>query len=240
MPSARPAAEIEPVQMRVRHPLHADQIAVSLRATSPTRAVLDGIRTSADLTQAVAFVDACANAGWVKIDALHTLAAGLPGTRHIRLIRRAIELADAAARSPWESWLRVFYITVAAMPRPLVNKPIFDVDGRLLGIADLLDERAGLVTEFDGQEHRTRRRHRADNEREELFEDAGLTVVRADSLDVTDYADRLTHRIHSGYRRGLARDRRQDRWTLEEPDWWLDQRGGIELSNELKAELYGV
>jgi hypothetical protein len=154
-------------------------------------------------------------------------------------MRRALDLADAAARSPWESRLRVFYVTVAGLPRPRVNVPVFDWDERLLGIADLLDEDAGLVTEFDGQDHRERRQHRDDNDREEHFEDAGLVVVRADSLDMRDHQRRLRDRLHSGYRRGMQRDRRKDRWTTHEPDWWLAENGDVALSDEAKAELYG-
>jgi hypothetical protein len=132
----------------------------------------------------------------------------------------------------------VYYVTVAGLPRPLVNVPIFDLHGRLLGIADLLDEEAGLVTEFDGQDHCRRRQHRADNDREEEFEGAGLVVVRADSLDMTEHQKRLVARLRSGRRRGLERDRRKDRWTLVEPEWCLEAHARVELSDEVKAELY--
>ena len=37
-----------------------------------------------------------------------------------------------------------------------VNCPIQDLAGNLLGIADLLDEEAGLAVEFDGADHRAR------------------------------------------------------------------------------------
>jgi len=41
-----------------------------------------------------------------------------------------------------------------------------------------------MVTEFDGQDHRLRRRHWADNVREEKLESANLVVCRVDSLDL--------------------------------------------------------
>jgi hypothetical protein len=44
----------------------------------------------------------------------------------------------------------------------------------MAGIADVLHEGIGLVTEFDGQDHRWRAQHRADKECEKLVEDAGL------------------------------------------------------------------
>ncbi len=49
------------------------------------------------------------------------------------------------------------------------SEPIFDRSGRLLGIPDLLDIEAGLAIEYDGDDHRTARRHSSDVGREDLF-----------------------------------------------------------------------
>ncbi len=225
--------------MRVRSLVGISPAEVVLPTAVATRAIFDSMQAAEDLAEAVAYVDAWLNAGVVTIDALTDYAAGRPGARHIVTIRRAIEMADAAARSPWVSRLRIFYVTVAGLPTPQVNVPIFDVGGRLLGIADLLDKEAGLVTEFDGQDHRQRRQHRADNDREEWFEDAGLVVVRADSLDLTSYESRLVDRLRSGHRRGMQRDRTRDRWTLTPPQWWLEQNDHVDLSDDEKEKLFG-
>ena len=104
-----------------------------------------------------------------------------------------------------------------------MNVPIFDLDGRLLGIADLFDEEAGLVTEFDGQDHRLRQQHRADNIREEELEVVNLTVCRVDSLDLRQ-PRALVERLQARRAQGLRRDRRHDRWSLVEPDWWRTWR----------------
>jgi hypothetical protein len=61
----------------------------------------------------------------------------------------------------------MFYLLRARLPQPLVNQPVFDLDGNFLGTPDLLDPEAGLVTEFDGIGHREREQHRDDNIREE-------------------------------------------------------------------------
>ena len=58
----------------------------------------------------------------------------------------------------------------AGLPRPAVNVPIFDRNEGVLGIADLFDDEAALVTEFDGQDHRRRRQHRRTTLREESLE----------------------------------------------------------------------
>ncbi len=82
------------------------------------RAVFDGVRLAGDLGEAVAFIDSCANAGWISLDSFADHVRGRSRARRIRFIREALDLADAAARSPWESRLRVSYVTVAGLPRP--------------------------------------------------------------------------------------------------------------------------
>ena len=144
-----------------------------------------------------------------------------------------------AARGVWESRLRVFAVKVVGLPAPEVNLPVFDQSGRLLGIPDLLWPEAALVLEYDGSGHRDRRQHRDDNVPEELLEGSGLTVVRADSLDLSGHRVRLRERIQSGYRRGMARDRSRDTWTVAAPTWRSEQETSGLLSDEEKAAIFG-
>jgi hypothetical protein len=209
-----------------------------LRVASPVRSLLDAVCWSTDLTRAVIVADAAAHAGCVQLADTAGALAAVPGRRGVEQARRAFRLADAASRSPLESQIRVIYVVEARLPRPLVNVPVFDRSGRLVAIVDLLDPEAGLVTEIDGSHHRERGQHRADNEREEELESLGLVVVRADSLDAGRHRDRLVGRFQSGYRRGLARDRSLDAWTLCEPDWWIDQNPTVPLDDDIKAALF--
>jgi hypothetical protein len=144
----------------------------------------------------------------------------VPGGRWpgIDQLRQALPLAEPASASPWESRLRMFYTHQAKLPRPGVNKAIFSPDGDLLGIADLFDPEAGLVTEFDGQDHRKRAQHRADNLREERLEGANLMVCRVDSLDLR-YPRPLFERLRARHSQGMQRDRRRDGRTLTPPPW---------------------
>src|SRR5918998_1352094 len=125
--------------------------------------------------------------------------------------------------SPCESRLRMFYQRQAGLPRPAVNVPIFDLEERLLGIADLFDEEAGLVTEFDGQDHRQRRQHQADNIREERLETTNLTVCRVDSLDLRQPVP-LAERLRARRTQGMRRNRPHDQWTVVEPARWQPRR----------------
>ena len=170
----------------VRDRLADEEIAIvdDLPFTSPVRATVDGVRRAPSLVEAVVFLDMAAAALGISLDDVAGWAANHPGVRGQRLIGRALRLADRASASPWETRLRLFYLLKAFLPRPLVNRPVFDLNEKFLGIPDLMDPEAGLACEFDGQDHRQRRQHRNDNVREEGFEEANLVVTRVDSLDL--------------------------------------------------------
>lgn len=190
-----------------------------LAVTSPLRTVFDGGRWAGNLVEAVVFVDQVAHALELDLGPLKLWCRPGPRWPGITRLRAALALADAASASPWESRLRVFYLLRARLPQPLVNRPVFDLDGRFLGTPDLFDPEAGLATEFDGKYHRERDQHRADNIREEGLELGNVTVCRVDSLDLRQPAQ-LRERLRARHAQGLRRDRRQDRWTLVEPPWW--------------------
>ena len=207
-------------------------------ATMP-RAAFDGIRYAGDLAEAVAFADACAHAGRLDLTELRQFVERWPNHLGVEQARQAANVADQAARSTWESRLRVCWMMDARLPRPEANKPVFSLDGKLLGIPDLLDEATGFASEFDGQDHRDRHRHHDDNIREERLEGAGLTMSRADSIDLRPRnRPALAIRLRDGYARALRRDRSSDRWTTTEPDWWA-QEAGVKLTDDEKAAIFG-
>lgn len=209
-----------------------------LPVTDPFRTAFDTGRWASSLTEAVVALDALAHFGLVSLPTLSSYVAGHPGWPGVSQVRRALSLADAAVRSPWESRLRMVYVLEAGLGRPMVNRSVFSHTGRLLGIADLIDEEAGLVLEYDGSGHREWRQHNSDNEREEAFEGAGLVVVRADSHDYRHKRARLIERMVGGRRRGMARDRRGDRWTLTPPSWATDPYEL--LTDDDKQALFGA
>ena len=98
-----------------------------------------------------------------------------------------------------------------------MNAVIADPDGVVLGRADLLDDEAAMVGEYDGGGHRELRRHTADNAREESFEDLNLTVARATAIDLWPRRRALVQRLARRHASGLARDRRRDRWQVLGP-----------------------
>ena len=166
------------------------------------RTALDGGRWAADPVEAVVFLDQITRALGLGVDDL-IAAAAASHQAGIPQVRQVLPFVEPASASPWESRLRMFYIGRAGLPRPLVNMPIFDLDEQFLGIGDLFDPEAGLVAEFDGQDHRLRRQHRADNLREEKLEAANLVVCRVDSLDLR-YPVPLAERLRERHAQGLG------------------------------------
>ena len=125
-----------------------------------------------------------------------------------------VELADGRVKSRPESVMRWIWVVEAGLPRPLVNHSICDSWGVLRGEPDLLDLDAGLVGECDGAHHRELRQHTSDNAREEDFENLGLEVVRATSIDLWPRRRQLVTRMLAKHERGMVRDRTKDAWFL--------------------------
>lgn len=185
---------------------------------SLVRSAFDGMRTTA-LEEAVVIADATLRGGLRRAELLRYVAAR-PGWRGVPVARASLEVADARAESPNESRLRVVWYG-AGLPRPHVNVRVYDDDGNFLGRPDLLDEEAAVAVEFDGAEHRKLARQTSDNVREEGFEGSGLTVVKATAVDLLFERARLQRRLIDARSRGLGRDRRRDRWTLDPLPWWV-------------------
>ena len=136
-------------------------------------------------------------------------------------LRRALPLVDPRAASLGESRLRLLWVLDAGLPAPAVNAAVTTIDGRLLGIADLLDPDAGLVGEYDGAVHRDLWQHTRDDAREEWLESAGLVVVRATAVDLrAEHRARTVNRLRVAHARAVARDRAADRWTWQRSTRW--------------------
>ena len=84
------------------------------------------------------------------------LAKRYRGARGVKRLKDALPLVDGGAASPRETWLRLLYID-AGLPKPTTQIPIFDTDGTLLRTVDMGWEDFKVVSEYDGDQHRTDR-----------------------------------------------------------------------------------
>ncbi len=185
-----------------------------IRCTTAMRTALDGARLAPTLRDGVVHLDMMLTAGTLGLDGLRTAISRYAGWRGIARSRRAVSLAVEGSRSPPETRMRLVWVLDDGLPALLVNSPVYGAGGRLLGVPDALDPDAATFLEYDGDDHRDLVNHTADNVREELLEEHGLVSVRVTRLDLSGPRTALVDRMTRTRARGLARDRRLDRWSL--------------------------
>lgn len=158
------------------------------------RAAFDAMRLAPDVREATVVADMVAAAAKSSPSRMQEYVDTHPGFRAVGVARSALALADEHSRSPNETRLRLVWVLDAALPTPCANCEIFDRQGTLLGVADLLDPVAGMVAEFDGADHLGKRRHTRDIGKDDAFRRVGLEVARVTGTDLRDRAlvvDRL-------------------------------------------------
>lgn len=190
--------------------------------TIALRALFDAARSACEVREATVAIDMMAAAEVASIRQVREYLADLSRWRGLPQVRAALDLASERSRSPNETRMRLIWEIDAGLPRPLVNQPVFDLNGRLLGIADLFDPEAGVVGEFDGADHRKARRHSRDVAREDGFRGRGLEYFKVTGPDLAD-RQRVTERMTSTRSRAkwLTPDQRQ--WTLKRPPGWEEE-----------------
>lgn len=149
--------------------------------------VATAARTGFDLarhlptTTAVAHLDDLARATRITKHDLTYLVDRYPGARGNNLARSAIDLMDAGAESPKETWLRLVLIK-AGLPRP--STQIRFSDGEFVAYLDMGWEAPMVGLEYDGKHHRLdRRQYVKDIRRAELLDDLGWHVIKVVNED---------------------------------------------------------
>ncbi len=219
----------------LRDELAADEIVVVLGipCVIPERAAFDGMRLAPNLTEAVVVMDMLAHGEVTSLrrtrEYVETRGVGRKGATRARA---ALAQAREDSWSPNESRMRMPWRHEAGLPEPLLNAPVFDRRGRLLGRPDLLDLESGLVGEFDGADHRGALRHSSDVEREERLRRHGLEVCRITGPDLL-VPGRVKTRVLSARARAKWLAEPDRLWTTTPPPGWqvgpslddrLDQR----------------
>jgi very-short-patch-repair endonuclease len=149
-----------------------------LAVTSPERTAFD-IGRWGRLDDAVARLDALAQATDFKVSAVEELVSRHRHTRGLRQLEAVLNLVDAGAESPKETWLRLLVIR-AGYPRPRTQIPVLSPDGRRWYYLDMGWEDIMLALEYDGDHHRTsRERFAYEIERAEDLNELGWTVIKA-------------------------------------------------------------
>jgi hypothetical protein len=146
--------------------------------------------------QAVAHLDALANARIIRPADVLTLAERYAGARGAKKCRTAVELMDAGAQSPKETWLRLLVID-AGYPRPRTQIPVLDDDGFAFAYLDLGWDDVMIALEYDGEHHRTDpMQYRKDIRRIEAIQRQGWIVIR---VIAGDRAEDILERLGSAW-----------------------------------------
>jgi hypothetical protein len=146
-----------------------------LAVATPARAGFDLARHLRGVT-AVAHLDALARATSITKQDLMQLVDRYSGSRGNKRARLLIDLMDAGAESPRESWLRLVLIN-AGLPRPTTQIRV--TDGQLVVYLDMGWEGSMVALEYDGDHHRTdRRQYVKDIRRAEMVDRQGWHVLK--------------------------------------------------------------
>jgi hypothetical protein len=201
--------------------LNPSQIMIhrGIRVTLPAYALLFEIRYARWLEHAVVAADMAAYSDLVSRAELGLIVAASPGWTGIDQGRRVYDLMDENAWSPAEVAMRGVWTGDAGLPRPLANRPVFDLGGRLLGTPDLIDPVAAVCGEYDSELHLDSARRRRDVEREDLFRAVGLEPVAMVTGELSDPWP-FVARLRAAYARAERSAASERRWTIEPPAWW--------------------
>ena len=153
-----------------------------MRVTTPARTALD-LACRNPMGRAVAAIDALANATDLKVADVELLCQRYRGRRGVTRIPAVLDLVDAGAESPRETWLRLQLLR-AGFPPPPTHNPVYDEFNQLIARLDMGWEDAMIAAEYDGDHHRTdRRQFNRDIARTEVLTAMGWIVMRITSED---------------------------------------------------------
>jgi hypothetical protein len=203
-----------------------------LRVTRPVRSLFFEMRRAPDPDAAVVSADMAAYSDLVSRAEARAMADANPGWTGIGTKRAALDVMDENAWSPAEVTMRTVWCALAGLPRPLCNRPVFDLNGRLIGTPDLLDPVAGVAGEYDSTLHLETAQRARDVHRESLFRAAGLEYVTMLAADLARPAAFVV-RLRQAYVRAARQSVSERAWTIELPSWWVptftvDQRRALD------------
>lgn len=192
-----------------------------VRVTLPVRSVAYEMRKALTDQDAIVAFEMAAFNDLVSVDELAAHVESSLGTRHgVERVRRVLPALEENSWSPMEPVMRGIWVGEARLPRPLANRPVFDLDGRFIGTPDLIDAERGVAGEYDGALHLVGAEHVRDVRREAEFRRVGLDPVTMLAGDLSDRRS-FVRRLHEAYARADRPDTERG-WTLTPPAWWIE------------------
>lgn len=144
-----------PPGVKVREDTLLDSGSVSrngIGVTSIARTAFDLARMG-PVGRAVERLDALAAATNFAVGDVLEVATNHPHVKGLRTLGRRLDLVDAGAQSPRETWLRLLLMD-AGFPRPQTQIPVLRADGISHYYLDMGWPDVMLAIEYDGEQHR--------------------------------------------------------------------------------------
>ena len=188
---------------------------------SPERAAYDAIRFARDTRSRLVAADMVAAGEVTSLALVAAYAAEQP--QHRTLVLRTLARASEHSRSTRETEMRDIAAREAGLTDLLVNPAIYDLEGRLLGIVDLLDATAGMVMELQGADHRSSVRHSADLRRSDGLTRVGLVVCEVVGFE-TSSPKLVADRMRQVRRTALFLPETERKWVAVPPADTLHER----------------
>jgi hypothetical protein len=191
--------------LALRFSVPSDEIVVihGMRCASVERSLFDEMRRVQHRRAMVLVADMTFAAELTSIRRMRRYRWERRWYRDVRNVYDALDLCDENAWSPYEVDYRLVWDRDAGWGHPLCNRQVLDLDGRPVGVPDLIDPRRRVIGEFAGAHHRNKAQHEDDVLRTADFRDLGLEVVEAVSADF-NHVPRLVARLHEAERRVRA------------------------------------
>lgn len=211
VPADRPA---ELIRGNQRAPsnivMHTDEVAADERCVVGGVSCTTLVRTIFDLGRWLPFeqglirVDALLNATGLPVDEAVEFAARYPGARHIRRLRRVLELADGGAESPQETRLRLVLIR-GGLPRPVTQIRVRNARGRVVRRIDMGWPEHRVGVEYDGEQHWTDAEIHADDiDRSEFLAGQGWRIIRVSAVHLRSDRAGIVRRAEQALRAAAA------------------------------------
>lgn len=202
-------------RLAVRLTVPADEVVTihGMRCAIPERALFDEMRRIGHVPEMAVAVGAACAAQLTSLRRMELYRSTRRWYRDVRVIARALEMSVEDCRSPQEDRFRMIWEYHAGWGRPLRNRSVLDLDGRLVAVPDLLDPARGVVGEYAGADHRDIDRHESDIAREAALRGVGLEYVEVVGRDLS-HPDRVAQRMREAASRAGVLPRR---WQLGPP-----------------------
>lgn len=194
------------------------EVVDGLQVASAVRAVCFEMRYADHLAHALSALEMACFHDLVSLEEVSAWVDLHPSYTGIEQARQARDLGDENSWSPVEHHLRSGWLP--EVPLLQTNRPVFDLNGRLIGTPDVIDPATGVTGEYEGGIHLAGARRAKDVRREHDFRSHGLEPVVMLSDDRYN-ANPFKLRLRDAYARIEARPATERRWTLELPAWWV-------------------